>query len=412
MFRTKDEKRDKDFNLFELSLVDNSKSKITPFMIKLILILIFIIIIFMILGATVFTLVSQLNIIKGLTSQVKDLSTQIIGDIPLLRGKVDNLILLTNQIKKVEILLTEKDKEIQSLKAITNNLILSVNNFENLNKLYFFDKDKNFKIFWENMKNLNFLKDFNIEKINSLEKELKHNRNEIFLLKDKIKNLNLIDTNNYFKFNNSGENIMPIKPDIPDKPDDINNNIIENNENLKKFNSLSDKDKVNKTEIEQNNYLENFESFKKIKTDLTNYKIKINVDSDNEDKELYLCHHKNNINNNLEYFDHILITDENIENKCTWNISQFGNLFEFENNVDKCKIQIKENEIVCSNEYGHRKTIFTLEQGSKDKYFKIKNTESGQYLFLDINKENNLSYFMSLTKNKNIASEFNFLKEE
>ena len=411
MFKTKDEKTDKDFNLLELSLVDKSKSKIffTPLMIKLILILIFIIIIFLILGATVFTLVSQLNIIKGLTSQVQDLSSQIIGDIPLLRGKVDNLILLTNQINKVELLLTEKDKEIQSLKAITNNLISSVYNFENLDKLYFFENDKNFKIFWENMKKLNFLKDFNVEKINSLEKELKNNRDEIILLKDKMKSLNLIDNNNNFKFNNSDENIIPIKPDKPDELDDIDNKIIENNENFKKFISLSDK--VNKMEIEQNNYLENFESFKKIKQDLTNYKIKININnSDNEDKELYLCPHNNNTSNNLEYFEHILITDKNIENKCTWNISQFGNFFEFENNVDKCKIQIKENEVVCSNEFDHTKTIFTLEQGSNDKYFKIKNVESGQYLFLDINKENNLSYFISLTKNKNIASEFNFLK--
>ena len=411
MFKTKDEKTDKDFNLLELSLVDKSKSKIffTPLMIKLILILIFIIIIFLILGATVFTLVSQLNIIKGLTSQVQDLSSQIIGDIPLLRGKVDNLILLTNQINKVELLLTEKDKEIQSLKAITNNLISSVYNFENLDKLYFFENDKNFKIFWENMKKLNFLKDFNVEKINSLEKELKHNRDEIILLKDKIKSLNLIDNNINFKFNNSDENIIPIKPDKPDELDDIDNKIIENNENFKKFISLSDK--VNKMEIEQNNYLENFESFKRIKPDLTNYKIKININnSDNEDKELYLCPDNNNISNNLEYFEHILITDKNIENKCTWNISQFGNFFEFENNVDKCKIQIKENEVVCSNEFNHTKTIFTLEQGSNDKYFKIKYVESGQYLFLDINKENNLSYFISLTKNKNIASEFNFLK--
>jgi hypothetical protein len=409
MFKTKDEKTDKDFNLLELPLVDNSKSIITPLMIKLILILIFIIVIFLILGATVFTLVSQLNIIKGLTSQVQDLSTQIIGDIPLLRGKVDNLILLTNQINKVELLLTEKDKEIQSLKAITNNLISSVYNFENLDKLYFFENDKNFKIFWENMKKLNFLKDFNVEKINSLEKELKHNRDEIILLKDKIKSLNLIDNNINFKFNNSDENIIPIKPDKPDKLDDINNKIIENNENFKKFISLSDK--VNKMEIEQNNYLENFESFKKIKPDLTNYKIKININnSDNEDKELYLCPDNNNISNNLEYFEHILITDKNIENKCTWNISQFGNFFEFENIVDKCKIQIKENEVVCSNEFDHTKTIFTLEQGSNDKYFKIKNVESGQYLFLDINKESDLSYFISLTKNKNIASEFNFLK--
>ena len=394
MFKTKDEKTDKDFNLLELSLVDKSKSKIffTPLMIKLILILIFIIIIFLILGATVFTLVSQLNIIKGLTSQVQDLSTQIIGDIPLLRGKVDNLILLTNQINKVELLLTEKDKEIQSLKAITNNLISSVYNFENLDKLYFFENDKNFKIFWENMKKLNFLKDFNVEKINSLEKELKNNRDEIILLKDKIKSLNIIDNNNNFKFNNSDENNIPIKPDKPDELDDIDNKIIENNENFKKFISLSDK--VNKMEIEQNNYLE---------------KININ-NSDNEDKELYLCPDNNNISNNLEYFEHILITDENIENKCTWNISQFGNFFEFENIIDKCKIQIKENEVVCSNEFDHTKTIFTLEQGSNDKYFKIKNVESGQYLFLDINKENNLSYFISLTKNKNIASEFNFLK--
>ena len=411
MFKTKDEKTDKDFNLLELSLVDKSKSKIffTPLMIKLILILIFIIVIFLILGATVFTLVSQLNIIKGLTSQVQDLSTQIIGDIPLLRGKVDNLILLTNQINKVELLLTEKDKEIQSLKAITNNLISSVYNFENLDKLYFFENDKNFKIFWENMKKLNFLKDFNVEKINSLEKELKNNRDEIILLKDKMKSLNLIDNNNNFKFNNSDENNIPIKPDKPDELDDIDNKIIENNENFKKFISLSDK--VNKTEIEQNNYLGNFESFKKIKPDLTNYKIKININnSDNEDKELYLCPDNNNISNNLEYFEHILITDENIENKCTWNISQFDNFFEFENIVDKCKIQIKENEVVCSNEFDHTKTIFTLEQGSNDKYFKIKNVESGQYLFLDINKESDLSYFISLTKNKNIASEFIFLK--
>ena len=65
---------------------------------------------------------------------------------------------------------------------------------------------------------------------------------------------------------------------------------------------------------------------------------------------------------------------------------------------------------MCSDLYEYGKTIFTLDQGSNDKYFKIKNLASGQYLFLDINKESNLSYFISLTKNKNIASEFIFLK--
>ena len=283
MFKIKDEKRDKDFNLLELSLADNSKSKITPFMIKLILILVFIIIFFLILGATIFTLVSQLNIIKGLTSQVQDLSTQLISDIPLLKGKVYDLISLNNQINKVELLLFEKDKEIQSLKTITNNLISSTFNFENLEKINFLE---NFKIFLENMKNLNFLKDFNIDKINSLEKELKHNRDEILFLKDKIQNLNLIDNNN---FKNSDEKILPIKPD---KPSDINNKIIENTE----FNSLSDKDNANKKEIEQINPIELFKSEKK---DLINYKIKINVNSDNEDKELYLCYHNNNTNNNF-----------------------------------------------------------------------------------------------------------------
>ena len=394
MFKIKDEKRDKDFNLLELSLADNSKSKITPFMIKLILILVFIIIFFLILGATIFTLVSQLNIIKGLTSQVQDLSTQLISDIPLLKGKVYDLISLNNQINKVELLLFEKDKEIQSLKTITNNLISSTFNFENLEKINFLE---NFKIFLENMKNLNFLKDFNIDKINSLEKELKHNRDEILFLKDKIQNLNLIDNNN---FKNSDEKILPIKPD---KPSDINNKIIENTE----FNSLSDKDNANKKEIEQINPIE---LFKREKKDLINYKIKINVNSDNEDKELYLCYHNNNTNNNLEYFGHIFIADEYIENKCTWNISQFDILFEFRNNVNECKIQIKENDIMCSDLYEYGKTIFTLDQGSNDKYFKIKNLASGQYLFLDINKESNLSYFISLTKNKNIASEFIFLK--
>ena len=394
MFKIKDEKRDKDFNLLELSLADNSKSKITPFMIKLILILVFIIIFFLILGATIFTLVSQLNIIKGLTSQVQDLSTQLISDIPLLKGKVYDLISLNNQINKVELLLFEKDKEIQSLKTITNNLISSTFNFENLEKINFLE---NFKIFLENMKNLNFLKDFNIDKINSLEKELKHNRDEILFLKDKIQNLNLIDNNN---FKNSDEKILPIKPD---KPSDINNKIIENTE----FNSLSDKDNANKKEIEQINPIE---LFKREKKDLINYKIKINVNSDNEDKELYLCYHNNNTNNNLEYFGHIFIADEYIENKCTWNISQSDILFEFINNLNECKIQIKENDIICSDLYEFGKTIFTLEQGSNDKYFKIKNMESGQYLFLDINKESDLSYFISLTKNKNIASEFIFLK--
>ena len=399
MFRAKDEKTDKDFNLLELSINNNTKAIISPLMIKLILILLFILVIFLIIGVTIFTIINQLNIIKGLTSQVQDLSSQIISDIPILKTKVNDLVLLTNQINKVELLLTEKDKEIQSLKEITNNLILTTYNFP-------FEKDKNFKIFMEKMKNLNYLKNFNMEKINFIEKELKNNRDEILLLKDKIENLNIIDNYN-FTNKNIDEKIMPIKPDRPDGPDDVSK-IIENNEYFKKFNSLSDKDKVNKIEIEKMNFLENF---KKIKKDLTNYKIKININSDNEDKELYLCHHKNNANDNLEYFEQILITDEYLENECIWDISQYGNFFEFENKANKCKIQFKGNDVVCTNEYGdHIKTIFALEQGFNDKYFKIKNVESGQYLFLDINKESNLSYFINLTKNKNISSEFNFLE--
>ena len=221
MFRSKDEKTDKDFNLLELSINNNTKAIISPLMIKLILILLFILVIFLIIGVTIFTIINQLNIIKGLTSQVQDLSSQIISDIPILKTKVNDLVLLTNQINKVELLLTEKDKEIQSLKEITNNLILTTYNLP-------FEKDKNFKIFMEKMKNLNYLKDFNMEKINFIEKELKNNRDEILLLKDIIKNLNIIDNYN-FTNKNIDEKIMSIKPDIPDGPDDINTNI-ENNE--------------------------------------------------------------------------------------------------------------------------------------------------------------------------------------
>ena len=78
--------------------------------------------------------------------------------------------------------------------------------------------------------------------------------------------------------------------------------------------------------------------------------------------------------------------------------------------MNNWKIEIKnDNAFVTNKEKG---SIFILETGSLYKYYKIKNKETGQYLFINSNKyrdDNGYgSYYIDLTKSQDNATEFYF----
>ncbi len=52
-------------------------------------------------------------------------------------------------------------------------------------------------------------------------------------------------------------------------------------------------------------------------------------------------------------------------------------------------------------------TTFSLEKGSKDKYYKIKNNETGKYLHIDLTEQRSSeSYFITLIPDKKTSMDF------
>ena len=75
--------------------------------------------------------------------------------------------------------------------------------------------------------------------------------------------------------------------------------------------------------------------------------------------------------------------------------------------MNNWKIEIKNNNAFCTNK--EKGSIFILEAGSLYKYYKIKNKETGQYLFVNPNKRRDArTYYIDLTTNEDMATDFYF----
>lgn len=76
--------------------------------------------------------------------------------------------------------------------------------------------------------------------------------------------------------------------------------------------------------------------------------------------------------------------------------------------MNNWKIQIKNDNVFCTDiTMG---SIFILENGSLYKYYKIKNKESGQYLFINPDKKRSgNTYYIDLTTKKEQATDFHFV---
>ena len=269
---------------------------------------------------------------------------EIISHIDI-KDKSSYLSLLNDKINKTEIQLFEKDKEIKSIKV-------------NLQQ-----KDEEAKSFNLTINNINSLM---IDNINNIEIKLKQKDKELEIFSN---NFNLIN-------------------------DKINNIDTRLNQNSDKIQEIKD--------LESNLSL------------LVDFKVKVRIKANSfiDDQLLQLCSHKPYNNDTIDDSKVKLNVFKYGYGGCIWILHQNGKFFEFalsdsSYGMNNWKIQIKDNNAFCTDiTLG---SIFILEEGSLNKYYKIKNTETNQYLFINKDKKrDDLSYFIDLTTNKDLATDFHF----
>jgi hypothetical protein len=280
------------------------------------------------------------------------------------------------------ILLLIQSRKISDLTNQINNL---VNQF-----------DKQSKLFSQNLTHLNRTMNDNID---NLQKAINHKDEEIKLLKHDSNNLN----NEKLLIYNG---INDIKNDLKQNSKEIE--ICSNN-----FYLLNNEIKNNKIRI--NRSFAEIQSLKNLESNLAilvDFKIRIKADFYINQHQAQLCSHKG-----AEYD---IIDDSRIrlnvyqygDSGCVWIVHQNGNFFEFtitDSNfgMNNWKIEIKNNNAFCTNK--EKGSIFILEAGSLYKYYKIKNKETGQYLFVNSNKRRDAkTYYIDLTTNEDMATDFYF----
>ena len=145
---------------------------------------------------------------------------------------------------------------------------------------------------------------------------------------------------------------------------------------------------------------------------LLNFKVRIKADFYIDNTQAHLCSHK--------YYETDRIDDSRIKlsanrddiNGCIWKVYQHGNslgfmLFDSDYGMNGWTIKIKNNYPICVNE--GVSYIFSLEEGVYYKSYKIKNKETGEYLYINNNKKrDHISYFIDLTSSKSEATDFYF----
>lgn len=140
---------------------------------------------------------------------------------------------------------------------------------------------------------------------------------------------------------------------------------------------------------------------------LVYFNIRIIADFYIGNTQINLCSHIYYENDKLDNSRIKLIAHDEA---CIWDFQQNGNSFQFTMNskeeVRGCKIQMFNNNIICTNntQFGSN---FSFESGDKYKYYKIKSIDTGEYLYVDEDKKrDDLSYYISLTKKREFATDF------
>lgn len=262
-----------------------------------------------------------------------------------IKDKASYLSLLNDKINKTEIQLLEKEKEIKSIKV-------------NLQQ-----KDEETKSINQTINNINALM---IENINNIEIELKQIDNELEIYSKHFNELN-------------------------DKLNNIDTRLNQNSDEIQEI-----------KDIESNLAL------------LVDFKVKVRIKAlvYIDDQQLKLCSHKP--------FNSDIIDDSKVKlngfkydfGGCIWIVHKNGKFFEFSltdssYGMNNWKIQIKNNSAFCTD--ATMGSIFILEEGSLNKYYKIKNTDTSQYLFIDKEQwRDDQSYYIDLTTNKDLATDFYF----
>lgn len=297
------------------------------------------------------------------------------------------------------ILLILQSRKINDLNNLINKLDNHINKLDNqINKITN-QFDEQAILFNQNITNLNRSMEDNI---NNLQKGLKYKDEEIKLLKHDSNNLN-------------NEKLL-IYNDI----NDIKNELIQNYKEIdicsNNFHLLNNEIKNNKISIYRN--FAEIQSLKNLESNLAllvDFKIKIKADFYINQKRAQLC--SQTYYNSDRFDDSRIRLFGHVEKVtgCVWIVHQNGKFFEFAltesiygmNNMNNWKIEIKnDNAFVTNKEKG---SIFILETGSLYKYYKIKNKETGQYLFINSNKyRDEYSYYIDLTTNEDMATDFYF----
>ena len=306
-------------------------------------------------------LVIQSKKINKLTNQIKELNNQYDKDIPYLKNKTNDLLNLNDRLIKTESELIEKENEI-------NQKIANLNRLMN-------------------------------ENIDNIQMDLRNKDEEIKLLKNTsntLSNSNLI----------LNDNIDKIKNDLLQKNKEIG--ISSNNINL-----LNDRIKNN--DIRLNRNFAEIQGYKNIATNmalLVNFKVRIKADFYIGNQQAQLCSHKNGASDIIDDSRIKLCGYQKGDSGCVWIVYQNAKFLEFtltdsKFNMNNWKIEVKNDSAYCTNKTIG--SIFILEVGTLYKYHKIKNKETGQYLFINPdNKRSDTSYFVDLTTSKERATDFYF----
>ena len=270
-----------------------------------------------------------------------------------------------------------------------NDLTNQINNLTN-------QFDKQAILFNQNITNLN--KSMN-DNIDNLQKGLKYKDEEIKLLKHDSNNLN-------------NEKLL-----IYNGINDIKNELVRNSKEIEKcsnnLNLLNNDIKNNENKIYRN--FAEMQSLKNLESNLAllvDFKIRIKADFYIDQKQVNLCSYNHYSSDIIDDSRKRLNGNTYKYAGCVWIVHQNGKFFEFaltdsKYGMNNWKIEIKnDNAFVTNKEKG---SIFILETGSLYKYYKIKNKETGQYLFINTNKfRDKVSYFIDLTTNEDMATDFYF----
>ena len=377
---------------------------------------IFTIMLFILLIITILLIfIYQYIKINNLNNEIDDLKNSFAEEIPYLKNNTSYLSQLNDKINKTEIDLLEKEIEINTIK-------------KNLHQ-----KDEEAVLINQKINNITSLLD---ENINNIKEDLSHKDEKIELIKKNTDYLIDSDSNIYENINNIIEylnhNDIQIESLRKDSDDLSNSNLIlvksinniakeleQSNEEIEKHSNNINilNDKLNNIEVTSNKNSDEIQNIKNIESNLSllvDFKIKVRIKANFniEDQQAYLCSHKP--------FDIDVIDDSRVRlnafkwnfGGCVWILHQNGKYFEFfltdsSYEMNNWKIRVSNNEVFTTNT--EKDSIFILEESSLNRYYKIKDNETGEYLFINQEKKrDDSSYFVDLTTDKDLATDFYF----